>query len=296
MDSNTIDISPDYNFFPNFIEVHDSKMHYVDEGEGNPILFLHGNPTSSYLWRNVIPHLTGVGRCIAPDLIGMGKSDKPDISYRFEDHYKYLSGFIEQLGLKNITLVIHDWGSALGFHYANLNRENVKAIAFMEAVILPAKWSEFPKSYRLPFKMMRAPFVGWVMISVMNSFIEKVLPGSVSRKLTEVEMDHYREPYKTINSRKPLRQWPSEIPIDGTPADNHQYVQDFNQYLQATEMPKLLIYAKPGAILRKAQVKWCEENLKNLTTAFMGTGLHFIQEDNPDFIGKEILKWYKTIA
>lgn len=292
MTSESKSISTEYNFKPNYKEVFGSKMHYIDEGEGEPIVFLHGNPTSSYLWRNIIPYMTSKGRCIAPDLIGMGKSEKPNIKYRFEDQYKYLSKLIELLDLKNVTLVIHDWGSALGFHYANMNRENVRAIAFMEAVIQPAKWSAFPRSYKMAFKMMRTPIIGWFMISVMNSFIEKVLPGSVSRGLTEAEMKHYRAPYKTISSRQPLRQWPCEIPIDGTPADVHEAVTNFNQYLQETEFPKLLIYAKPGAILRKAQVKWCVENLKNLTTAFMGTGLHFIQEDDPDFIGQEIAKWY----
>jgi len=284
-------LSPNFPFKSNFIEVHGSKMHYIDEGEGDPILFLHGNPTSSYLWRNVIPHLTSKGRCIAPDLIGMGKSDKPDLAYRFEDHYKYLSAFIEKMELKNVTLVIHDWGSALGFHYANMNQDNVKAIAFMEAVILPAYWTEFPKSFKMAFKMMRAPIIGWFMVSVMNGFIEKMLPQAISREMTKEEMDHYRAPYKTIGSRKPLRQWPCEIPIDGKPADNHEVVVNFNKYLQKTDIPTLLIYAKPGAILRKQQVKWCEDNMKNLTTAFMGTGLHFIQEDDPDFIGTEVAKW-----
>lgn len=266
-------------------------MHYIDEGKGKPILFLHGNPTSSYLWRNVIPHLTSKGRCIAVDLIGMGKSEKPDLAYRFEDHYTYLSAFIEKMELKNVTLVIHDWGSALGFHYANMNQDNVKAIAFMEAVILPAYWKGFPKAFKRAFRMMRTPIIGWFIVSVMNSFIEKMLPQAISRKITKEEMAYYRAPYKTIASRKPLRQWPCEVPIDGKPADIHEVVVKFNKYLQETDIPTLLIYAKPGAILRKPQVKWCESNMKNLTSAFMGTGLHFIQEDDPDFIGKEVAKW-----
>lgn len=160
-----INISSKFPFESKFIEINGSKMHYIDVGKGDTILFLHGNPTSSYLWRNIIPHLQSIARCIAPDLIGMGKSDKPDIAYTFEDHYDYLEKFIEKLNLKNITLVIHDWGSGLGFHYANTHRDNIKGIAFMEAIYKPMSWDQLPPGMDKMFKMLRTPFIGWLMIS-----------------------------------------------------------------------------------------------------------------------------------
>ena len=213
------EISTEFPYESRFVTVHGSKMHFIDEGEGAPILFLHGNPTSSYLWRNIIPYLTPHARCIAPDLIGMGRSDKPDLGYRFFDHARYVDGFIESMGLEDVTLVLHDWGSGLGFHYVRRHAENVKALAFMEAIVRPSSWSAFPKDFKMGFKLMRTPGIGWFMISVMNMFVNQILPQSVVRTLTQEEMRHYNAPYPTVGSRKPVRQWPCEIPIDGTPAD-----------------------------------------------------------------------------
>ncbi|MFQ5796172.1 MAG: haloalkane dehalogenase [Candidatus Bipolaricaulia bacterium] len=218
--ANTQEISADFPYKSNYVEVLGSKMHYVDEGEGDPILFLHGQPTSSYLWRNIVPHLTSLGRCIALDLIGFGKSDKPDIEYRFFDHVKYVEGFIETMGLKNITLVIHDWGSALGFYYAMRHEDNVKGIAFMEAILMPiASWEDFPKDFQEIFRAFRTPDVGWDMLVNQNMFVEQLVPGAAMRKLTEEEMNHYREPFKDPSSRKPVWRWPNELPIEGEPAD-----------------------------------------------------------------------------
>ncbi len=197
-------ISADFPFKSKYVEINGSKMHYIDEGAGDPILFLHGNPTSSYLWRNIIPYLVPHGRCIALDLIGMGKSDKPDLDYRFFDHSKYVEGFIEKLDLTNITLVIHDWGSGLGFHYAMRNESNIKGIAFMEAMMKPFEWANFPSSQKAGFKMMRT-LLGWFMISVMNIFLTQLLPQMVVRKLSREEKEYYQAPYKTIKSRKPVR-------------------------------------------------------------------------------------------
>ena len=163
-------ISADFPFESKFVDILGSRMHYIEEGSGDPILFLHGNPTSSYVWRNIIPHLSAHGRCIAPDLIGMGKSDKPALAYRFEDHAKYLDGFIEKLELRNITLVLHDWGSGLGFHYFARHEDNVKALVFMEAILRPMSWDEFPIGPRIGFKLFRAPGLGWLMLSVFNMF------------------------------------------------------------------------------------------------------------------------------
>jgi len=212
-------ISPDFPYQSHYVDALGSKMHYIDEGTGDPILFLHGNPTSSYLWRNIIPHLGSLGRCVAPDLIGMGKSDKPDIEYRFFDHVKYVEGFIEKLGLRNITLVIHDWGSALGFHYASRHEKNIKAIAFMEAILMPIPgWEAMPDGSAEMFRAFRTPEVGRDLIVNQNIFVEQVIPGSIVRKLTEAEMDHYREPFKDPATRKPVWRWPNEIPVAGEPA------------------------------------------------------------------------------
>jgi haloalkane dehalogenase len=239
-------ISAEFPFESNYVEVLGSQMHYIDEGEGDPILFIHGNPTSSYLWRNIIPYVEPYGRAIAVDLIGMGKSDKPDIGYRFVDHAKYLEAFIEKLDLKNITLVVHDWGSALGFNYAMQNEDNVKGIAFMEAFLMPLTWNGFPENVKEIFQTIRTPESGYDLIVNKNFFVEQLLPNAILRNLTEEEMNQYREPFKTVESRKPTWVWPNEIPIDGKPADVHKIVTDYNQWLQETELPKLLFYAYPG--------------------------------------------------
>ena len=289
------DISADFPFESKYITVHGSKMHYIEEGEGDAILFLHGNPTSSYLWRNIIPHMTTRGRCIAPDLIGMGKSDKPDIGYHFVDHVKYLDDFIEAMGLKNITLVIHDWGSGLGFHYAMRHEDNVKGIACMECILRTVSWAEFPKDFKMGFKLMRTPGVGWFMISVMNVFVNQILPQAVVRTLTPEEMRHYNEPYPTVGSRKPVRQWPCEIPIDGTPADVTDIVNTYSKKLTETELPILLLTATPGGLVNADTVAWCKNNMKNLTVQDVGKGIHFLQEDNPHGIGEAIAAWHASL-
>ncbi|MCB0208711.1 MAG: haloalkane dehalogenase [Anaerolineae bacterium] len=289
-------ISADFPFKANYIEVHGSKMHYVDEGSGDPILFLHGNPTSSYLWRNIIPYLTPHDRCIAPDLIGMGKSDKPDIEYSFFDHVHYIDGFIDALGLKNITLVIHDWGSGLGFHYAMRHESNIKAVAFMEAILLPLPdWNGFPPDSRELFQAFRTPDVGWDMIVNQNIFVEQLLPQAVVRGLTKAEMDHYRAPFTDPASRKPVWRWPNEIPIAGKPADVTAAVNAYNQKFQQSDLPKLLFYATPGGIMTAPVVEWCRQHLKNLETVDLGQGIHYLQEDHPDQIGTVLAEWYQTL-
>ena len=264
---------------------------YVDKGDGDPVLVLHGTPTSSYLWRNIMPYAAKAHRAIAMDLIGMGKSARPDLAYRFADHVTFVDGFIEAMGLKNVTLVVHDWGSALGFHYARRHPGNVRGIAFMEAIMRPVDWSDFPPGYRTGFKIMRTPVLGWVMISVMNAFIEKILPSAINRPLTKEEHDYYRAAFPTIRSRRPVRQWPREIPIEGRPADVHQAVSAYNKWLTGTDMPMLLCHAAPGGLTTAPMVSWCRENLANLTTADIGPGTHYVQEDNPHGIGEALEKW-----
>lgn len=286
------DISAAFPYESRYVTVHGSKMHYVEEGAGDPVLFLHGNPTSSYLWRNVIPHVAELGRCIAPDLIGMGKSDQPDIEYRFFDHSRYVEGLIEALALRHITFVIHDWGSALGFYYAMRHEANVKGIAFMEAIVRPVTWDEWPEQARQMFQAFRTPGVGEKMILEQNMFVEGVLPGAVLRKLTDEEMARYRAPYLDPKSRTPTWRWPNEIPIEGQPAGVVKAVQEYSDWLKVTPLPKLLLFAQPGAIMRNL-VGWCRESFPHLKTVDIGPGVHFIQEDRPHEIGEAIAAWMR---
>jgi haloalkane dehalogenase len=290
------EISADFPFESHYAEVQGSKIHYVDEGSGDPILFLHGNPTSSYLWRNIIPYMTGAGRCIAPDLIGMGKSDKPDIDYGFHDTYEYVDAFIKELDLKNVTLVLHDWGSGMGFHYANKNPDNVKAIVFMEAMYDAPTLFDMPASTRIAVKMMRAPVLGWLLVGPGNMFIKRMLPEMILRKLTHEEMEHYGAPYKTIKSRMPLLAWPKSVPFSGgRPKKVAAAVASWNKWLMTTEIPKLGFYVTPGVAIKKKDVEIINKNMKNVKMVDLGKGLHFIQEDYPHEIGSEMAKWYKTV-
>ena len=285
-------ISSAFPFQSNYIEVAGSQIHYVDEGQGDPVLFLHGNPTSSYLWRNIIPHVTPIARAIAPDLVGMGKSDKPDIDYSFFDHYRYVEGFIEALGLRNITLVIHDWGSALGFYYAMRHEDNVKGLAFMEAIWQERHWADFPDRSKSLFESLRTPGKGWDMIHNDNFFVERVLPASILRKLSDEEMEAYREPFKEPASRLPTWRWPNEIPIEGEPADVAEAVREINAWIQQTSLPKLLVHVEPGSITGAPAVEWSQAHMKALETVNVGEGVHFLQEDHPHEIGQALASWY----
>ncbi len=272
-----------------------TEISYVDTGDGDPIVFLHGNPTSSYLWRNVIPHLSPVGRCLAPDLMGMGESgSSPNGSYRFTDHSAVLDGWFDAMGLTSgVTLVVHDWGSALGFHWAKRNPERVKGLVYMEAIVRPVTWEEWPDAARQVFQGFRSP-AGGEMVLEKNVFVERVLPGSVLRGLTEEEMEVYRRPYlETGESRRPTLTWPREIPIEGEPADVVKIVSDYSEWIASSEVPKLLINAEPGAILTGPQREFCRTwpNQQEVTVK----GIHFIQEDSPDEIGRATAGWYRKL-
>ncbi len=288
-------ISAEMPYESRFVTVAGSRIHYVEAGEGHPLLFLHGNPTSCYLWRNVMPHLAGDARCVAPDLIGMGRSDKPDLDYRLVDHARHVDGFIEALGLQRLTLVLHDWGSALGFHYARRHAANVRGLAFMEALVRPVTWDEWPRTVRPVFEAFRTPEVGWDLVVNQNAFVEQVLPGAIQRTLSEVEMARYREPFREPASRKPVWRWPNEIPIDGEPADVTALVDAYATWLSECDVPKLLLYARPGAILRKELVGWCRAHMRKLTAVDIGPGLHFVQEDRPHAIGAALGTWYRGL-
>jgi haloalkane dehalogenase len=277
------------------VDVHGVEIAYVDAGSGDPIVFLHGNPTSSYLWRAIIPHLAGLGRCLAPDLVGMGDSGRtPDGSYRFVDHARYLDGWFDALELKrNVTLVIHDWGSALGFHWAHRNHASVKGIAYMEAIVRPVTLAEWPEAARKVFMGMRSP-AGEEMVLKNNVFIERILPGSVLRKLTDAEMTVYRKPYlEPGESRRPMLTWPRQIPIDGEPAEVTQIVSAYADWLKQSALPKLFINAEPGAILIGPQREFCRQwpNQREVTVR----GSHFIQEDSPHEIGDAVAGWLRSL-
>ena len=272
-----------------------TNISYVDTGSGDPIVFLHGNPTSSYLWRNIITHLRSDARCLAPDLMGMGDSgNSPNSSYRFVDHSSVLDSWFNAVGLTSkVTLVVHDWGSALGFHWAKRNPERIKGIVYMEAIVRPVTWEEWPEASRNLFQGFRSPAVEKIIIE-KNVFVERVLPGSVLRKLTEEEMEVYRRPYiEGGESRRPTLTWPREIPIEGEPPDVVQIVSEYAEWLSTSPIPKLFINADPGAILVGAQREFCRSwpNQKEISV----TGQHFIQEDSPDEIGLAIADWYQTI-
>ena len=280
------------------ISVKGKSMAYVEMGEGDPIIFQHGNPTSSYLWRNVMPHLADQGRCIAIDLIGMGDSDKLDgagaDSYTFVQHREYLDGALQALGVEqNVTWVIHDWGSALGFDWANRHRDAVKGIAYMEGIVRPVSWAEWPEAARGVFQGFRSE-AGEEMVLEKNTFIERVLPGSILRELSEEEMEVYRRPFqKKGEDRRPTLSWPRQIPIDGEPADVVEIVQDYADWLAVAELPKLFINAEPGAILTGPQREFCRSwpNQTEVTVS----GSHFIQEDSPHEIGKAIAHWRRNL-
>ena len=270
------------------------RMAYVEVGAGDPIVLLHGNPTSSYLWRNVIPHLEAHGRCIAPDLIGMGDSEKlPDSGpgrYRFVEHRAHLDGLLEQLGVtRDVTFVVHDWGSALGFDWANRHRDAVKGIAYMEAIVRPVTWAQWPDAARNLFQAFRSP-AGDAMVLEQNVFVERVLPASIQRKLSDAEMEVYRRPYgEPGESRRPTLTWPREIPIEGEPADVCELVRSYSEWLEQSPVPKLFVNAEPGAILTGETRAYCR-SWPNQTEVSV-PGIHFIQEDSPEEIGRAVADW-----
>ncbi len=279
-----------------FKEILGRRMAWVEVGEGAPIVLLHGNPTSSYLWRDVIPELATLGRCIAPDLIGMGDSEKLEPSgperYTFVEHRKYLDALLETLHVdNNVALVIHDWGSALGFDWARRHPEKVRGIAYMEAIVRPVTWAEWPDSARNIFQAFRSP-AGEELILQKNVFVERVLPASILRKLNDEEMEEYRRPFAEAGEgRRPTLTWPRQIPVDGEPEDVVKIAQAYADWLKTSPIPKLFINADPGSILIGAQREFCRSwpNQSEVTVP----GLHFIQEDSGAEIGRVIANWLR---
>ena len=291
-------ISTDPRYERKFATVNGKRMAYVDQGEGDPIVFQHGNPTSSYLWRNIMPHCAGLGRLIACDLIGMGDSEKLENSgperYTYTEQREYLFALWQQIGITdNVIFVVHDWGSALGFDWANQNRNKVQGIAYMEALVKTINWEDFPENARGAFQGFRSK-AGESMVLDKNIFVERVLPGAVIRNLTDEEMNHYRKPYLDPGEdRRPTLTWPRQIPIEGEPPEVCQIVDDYGAWLARCDLPKLFINADPGSILTGRQREYCRSwpNQREVTVK----GAHFVQEDSPDEIGQAVAAFVKNI-
>ncbi len=269
------------------IDLLGTTIRYLDIGSGDPIVFLHGNPTSSYLWRNIIPAVAGLGRCLAPDLVGMGQSGPaPDGGYRFADHARYLDAWFEALGLtRAVALVLHDWGSALGFHRARRFPDQIQAIAYMEALVQPRLWADFPAGRDQAFRALRSD-AGERLVLEENVLVETVLPKSVLRPLDDAAMAAYRAPFRDPAARRPTLAWARELPIEGEPADVAAAVEAYGRWLAASPVPKLLIRAEPGALLTGRNLAFCRRwpNQSEVTVK----GIHYAQEDSPAEIGQAL--------
>lgn len=290
-------VSPEDRYPRSRVRIKDHEMAYVDIGEGDPIVLLHGNPTSSYLWRNVIPHLSGLGRCIAPDLIGMGESDKlPDPgrgTYSFATHAEFLADLLAEVQVGDrVTLVLHDWGGALGFDWARRNPEKVRAIAFTETIVTPLLWADWPRAAKSVFQGMRSDH-GEELVLERNTFVERILPASTLHGLSPEAHDRYRAPYPTPESRWPTLEWPRNIPIEHVPPKVHDVVDTYGEWLATSDVPKLFVDADPGSILvgrqRELVRRW-----PNLTEVQV-PGNHFVPEDSPDELGTAIADWLRGL-
>ena len=280
------------------VRLAEQEMAYVDVGTGDPIVFLHGNPTSSYLWRNVIPHVQHLGRCLAPDLIGMGESDKlPDPGpgrYSFDTHSRYLAMFLAEVGAtERVTVVGHDWGGALGLDWAAKNPGSVRGIAFMETIVKPLLWADWPAAATRIFRAMRGPG-GEEVVLDGNAFVEKVLPASVLRGLSPEAHERYRAPFREREDRWPTLEWPRQLPIEHVPPDVHDIVDRYGQWMAHSEVPKLFVNAEPGSILvggpRKVVRRWPS------LTAVTVPASHFVPEDAPDEVGRALASWLPTLG
>jgi len=299
-------ISDDFPYESKYIGPIGHQIHYIDENNqdlDNQTIFVcvHGNPSSNYLWRNIIPQLLPLGRVVAPDLIGFGKSDKPNIDYKVSTHSKYFDVFINRMGLSNIVFVLHDWGTALGLSYARRHKENIKGIVFMEGVVKPAKWDFGNPFVRSVFRLFRNPGIGKWMIINKNFFVKRILLSlGTKRKLNKQEREYYLEPFLTKKSRKPVYIFPNEIPINGKPKDVYEMVNKNHEWLKETSLHKLLLWVKSGVLIKPWHVKEMGNAYKNLSAHFLGknSGIlkesHYVQEDYPSEISESIVKWYKT--
>lgn len=287
----------DYNQLTSkYVDVNGSSIHYVEQGEGEPILFLHGIPTWSYIWRNIIQPLSMQGHCIAPDLIGMGKSDKPDIAYTIFDHIEYMNKFIELLDLKNITFVMHGWGSLIGFNYAMQHPENVKGLAFLEAHLRPAIEKDMVAlPVRERVSILDSEDGGRDVILNSNYYINRVMPAGVMRKLTEQEMAAYQQPFNQPGSTKPIWQYLQDLPLGKQQSAVTDLISQYSEFLRTSDIPKLMLYAMPGFNTSIETVMWAKENLANLAVIEIEDALHYAQESHPTKMATALFDWYQTL-
>ena len=289
-------ISAESRYPARYLSVKGSKIHYIEDGTGDPVLFLHGMPASSYLWRNIIPSLSDKARCIAPDLIGMGASDKPDIDYTVFDHIDYIQSFIESLNLKNITLVLHGWGSVIGFDYARRHANNVKAIAFFESHIRPnTEWEMLSLPVQQLATLLERPGASYKAIVEHNYLVNKLLPNGVLRRLTDDELAHYKKPFPTPKSRKPLWQYTQDLPLGKGTGRVLDLIKKYSKWLEKAPQQKLMMYAVPGFITTMETVGWAKSNPPNLTLVELEDALHFAQESMPDIFSRELREWYLSL-
>ncbi len=288
-------ISEKLTYPSKYVEVYGSKMHFVEAGTGDAILFLHGIPTSCYLWRNIIPHLSSLGRCVAPDLIGFGQSDKPNIDYSIFDHIKYIEKLIELLGLKNITLIMHGWGSVIGLDYAMRHENNCKGLVFYEAFLRSLNGNDIS----LPFQEQLISLYDLENIAdfVMNgpAFVDKIIPQGVMRTLTEEEMNHYRKPFMQEGAGKSIMQYLKELPKGDGKSKVDQLIADYSKKLTQSKLPKLLLYSVPGFITTIATIAWAKDHLLNLEIVDIGEELHLAQESYPNLFGETISIWLQGV-
>lgn len=288
-------ISENMPYPSKFVEVYGSKLHYIEDGAGDPILFLHGIPTSSYVWRNIIPHLSSLGRCIAPDLIGFGQSDKPNIEYSITDHIKYIEKFIAELNLKNITLVMHGWGSIIGCHYAMRNEKNCKGLVFYEAFLRSFDGEENSLAFQEQLASLQDMENASDVVMDGNFFVDKIIPQNVMRQLSEEEMKHYRQPFLQKGASKPILQYLKEIPNGQDKSEVNNLILDYSAWLTQSYLHKLLMYSIPGFITTIATIMWAKEHLPNIEIADIGEELHLAQESNPRIMGETISVWLQGI-
>ncbi|HLB57385.1 MAG TPA: haloalkane dehalogenase [Gammaproteobacteria bacterium] len=291
MTDNTI--SADFPYESHYVDIKGSRVHYIEEGDGDPILFLHGIPTSSYIWRNIIPHLSTLGRCIAPDLIGFGKSDKPAIAYTILDHIQYIEKFIETLNLKNITLVMHGWGSIIGFDYAMRHEENCKALIFYEAYLRSLNKDDISLPYEEQLLLLQEEENTAALDGI--HFIDTILSQGMMRPLSNEEISHYQEPFFAKGAEKPLHQYLQEIPRVNTQTAVDKIIADYSKKLTDSQLPKLMLYSVPGFITTMATAMWAKENLPRLEINDVGEDLHYAQESHPVLMGKTISIWLQGI-
>ena len=286
-------VSEEFPYSSHFVEVLGSKMHYIEQGSGDPIVFLHGVPTSCYVWRNIIPHLSTLGRCLAPDLIGFGRSEKPDIQYTIDDHIRYIEQWIDALKLKNITFVLHGWGSIAGFDYAMRHEDNCKGLVFYESYLRPIDGQDLSLPYQEQMYAFQEEFDEKEIVMNGSLFVDKALPQAMIRHLTEKEIAFYRDPFLKEGAGKPLRQYLQELPRE----NNHtnQIIANYSKKLQRSKLPKLMLYSIPGFIASISTVMWAKENLPNLEIDEAGEALHYAQESCPAQMGETISIWLQGI-